>query len=385
MKTLLLILSAILFSLPANAARDGSGTYTNPYSFTSGTTISSSQMNSNFSEIATALTGSIPRDGQAAPTANIPWGGFAITGAGNITGTAFIPSGSSAPTNGLYLPAANTPGIAVNSAGEVQLTATALSPVASDGNALGTASLMWGDLFLASGGVINFNAGNVTLTHSAGALSLTGSAGVALTVSSAVDVLTVPRYSADATGQRIVCSKSRNATVGSHTIVQAADELCIVIVQGSDGTNFDQAGYFGLVSGGTPGAGTDMPGAFVVGTSPDGSATPIERFRITPNGHVEFTGTEPSVGTGASDCGTGPAIGGTDTAGTVTVGTTPGSLCTLTFASAFTNAPICLAQNLTADGRRARVTSTSTTTVVITAIATLNAGDLLSYICIGDR
>jgi len=55
---------------------------------------------------------------------------------------------------------------------EVDLTATALSPATTDGNALGTTALMWSDLFLASGGVINFNNGDVTITHSAGALAV---------------------------------------------------------------------------------------------------------------------------------------------------------------------------------------------------------------------
>ena len=50
----------------------------------------------------------------------------------------------------------------------------ALLPNTSDGAALGSASLMWADLFLASGAVLNFNNGNVTITHSAGALVSTG-------------------------------------------------------------------------------------------------------------------------------------------------------------------------------------------------------------------
>ena len=49
---------------------------------------------------------------------------------------------------------------------------TALTPDTNDGAVLGSASLQWSDLFLASGAVINFNNGNVTLTHSAGALGL---------------------------------------------------------------------------------------------------------------------------------------------------------------------------------------------------------------------
>ena len=78
------------------------------------------------------------------------------------------------PANGVYLPAANTLGLAVNTVGEVQLTASALSPITSNGNALGTTLLQWADLFLASGGSINFNAGDVTLTHSSNKLTLAG-------------------------------------------------------------------------------------------------------------------------------------------------------------------------------------------------------------------
>jgi hypothetical protein len=55
---------------------------------------------------------------------------------------------------------------------------SALVPTTSDGAALGTSALMWSDLFLASGGVINFNAGDVTLTHSADTLTLAGASTV---------------------------------------------------------------------------------------------------------------------------------------------------------------------------------------------------------------
>ena len=57
---------------------------------------------------------------------------------------------------------------------EVELVQNALSPVTSNGVALGTTSLMWSDLFLASGGVINFDEGDVTLTHAANRLNIAG-------------------------------------------------------------------------------------------------------------------------------------------------------------------------------------------------------------------
>lgn len=51
---------------------------------------------------------------------------------------------------------------------------TAANPVSNDGATLGTTALQWSDVFLASGGVINFNNGNVTLTHSANTLTVAG-------------------------------------------------------------------------------------------------------------------------------------------------------------------------------------------------------------------
>lgn len=99
-------------------------------------------------------------------TTNVP-----VTITGVATASGFAPTSSTATGNRLYLPAANTLGFAINGSGEVQLTATALSPVTSDGNALGTTSLMWADLFLADGAVINFNAGNTTITHSSALLT----------------------------------------------------------------------------------------------------------------------------------------------------------------------------------------------------------------------
>jgi hypothetical protein len=52
------------------------------------------------------------------------------------------------------------------------ITTPAVLASANDSGALGASGTAFSDLFLASGGVINWNAGNVTLTHSAGILSL---------------------------------------------------------------------------------------------------------------------------------------------------------------------------------------------------------------------
>ena len=82
---------------------------------------------------------------------------------------------------------ANNINFHANNAKEMVLAENSLTPGTSDGTALGTTSLMWSDLFLASGGVMNFNNGNVTLTHSADTLTVVG-ATVAFTASTAVTV-----------------------------------------------------------------------------------------------------------------------------------------------------------------------------------------------------
>lgn len=77
----LLFIFLLIFASPSWAARDGSGNMSIPYNdFVSGTTISSSQVDLNNADLVSEITNSIPRDGQAAPTANIPMGGYKFTG-----------------------------------------------------------------------------------------------------------------------------------------------------------------------------------------------------------------------------------------------------------------------------------------------------------------
>ena len=54
----------------------------------------------------------------------------------------------------------------------IHLNASALGPASNDGMALGVAGTAFSDLFLASGAVLDFDNGGVTMTHSAGYLTL---------------------------------------------------------------------------------------------------------------------------------------------------------------------------------------------------------------------
>ena len=68
-------------------ARNGAGTYNLPAGqpVVTGTVISSTTFNTLTSDIATALTASIANDGQTVPVANLPMGGFKLTGLGDAT------------------------------------------------------------------------------------------------------------------------------------------------------------------------------------------------------------------------------------------------------------------------------------------------------------
>jgi hypothetical protein len=56
----------------------------------------------------------------------------------------------------------------------VYLGGVAVRPITDDGSALGTSAARWSDLFLAGGAVINFNAGDVTITHASNLLAIAG-------------------------------------------------------------------------------------------------------------------------------------------------------------------------------------------------------------------
>jgi hypothetical protein len=59
-------------------------------------------------------------------------------------------------------------------ADEIFINGSAIMPAANDELALGTAALQFSDLFLASGGIINWNNGDITWTHSSGGVTQDG-------------------------------------------------------------------------------------------------------------------------------------------------------------------------------------------------------------------
>ncbi len=97
--------------------------------------------------------------------------------------------------------------------------------------------------------------------------------------------------------------------------------------------------------------------------------------------HTLASGSAPTVAdTSAASCGTTAAtIAGSDGAHRITVGTVGGTSCTVTFGTAWTTAPSCIATNeTTANLLRA---TASTTTVIVAG--TMVAADKLAVLCVG--
>ena len=112
-------------------------------------------------------------------------------GAGTISGTTFATDLKIGRDSQNLIDFATTDNkiiFRVNNVDEMEMVANVLQPTTSDGIALGTGSLMWSDLFLASGAVVNFNNGDITATHSSNTLTIGGGtlATAALTTSTIV-------------------------------------------------------------------------------------------------------------------------------------------------------------------------------------------------------
>ncbi len=102
--------------------------------------------------------------------------------------------------------------------------------------------------------------------------------------------MSVIRHSADASAGGIYIGKSRNATIGSNTVVQSDDELGRITFCGDDGTDINTvAAKIAAYVDATPGS-NDMPGSLRFYTTADGSNSVTERLRIAKDGHIAVGG-----------------------------------------------------------------------------------------------
>tara|TARA_R100000152_G_scaffold2341_1_gene788 strand:- start:191 stop:1513 length:1323 start_codon:yes stop_codon:yes gene_type:complete len=88
-------------------------------------------------------------------------------------------------------------------------------------------------------------------------------------------------------GPVISLGKTRGGSVGGTTVVQSGDHLGHITFEGSDGSAQRTAARIASYVDGTPGS-SDMPGRLMFYTTPDGSASEVERLRIHSSGEVSI-------------------------------------------------------------------------------------------------
>ncbi len=128
------------------------------------------------------------------------------------------------------------------------VTAGALNPSGDNTIPLGTTSLQWSDLFLGTGAVINYNNGNVVVTHSSGILTMgTGEMRITTVGTNTASVVTVGGTQT-LTAKTLTSPAITTATISGANPLAEGGSIALDPVLSADGT------FTGITMGGTAGA-----------------------------------------------------------------------------------------------------------------------------------
>lgn len=153
-------------------------------------------------------------------------GEYTLTGSGTVVAMQTAPS---------FLTSITTPSVLAS---------------ANDSGALGASGTAFSDLFLASGAVINFNAGNVTLTHSAGILTQNAGEFRITSANVGTNADSVPTLSSTSTltNKTLTSPTINSATLGGTATFAEGGAIAYDSASSADGV------YTGFVRAGTAGA-----------------------------------------------------------------------------------------------------------------------------------
>ncbi len=300
-------------------SRDGSGNFNliagNPV--TTGTTIASTWANDTLSDIATALTNSIAKNGETIPTGNLPMGGFKHTNVANASArTDYAAYGQVQDSGAQYLTGvagadtitASVTGLAAYATGQTfrfvsvgaNTTAVTLNINALGAKSItktGTTALAAGDipsgavvevvydgtqfqmLGLAPTGSPTFT-GTVTIT---GGTTFTGTAHAATSATTTLPTLTYTNTTADAASGSVTYRKSRTAGNTS-----SSDVLWTEYAQGYANSAYRTAAQVQFIQDGAI-SGSTVPAAIVFSTQAAGGSL-NENLRIDSTGVILAAG-----------------------------------------------------------------------------------------------
>ena len=145
----------------------------------------------------------------------------------------------------------------------------------------GTNNFTGGDVAIADGfGLIIGSATQQTIGGIVSESQILGNSGVSNLDSS----LAIGRWNSGGGGIAINGLVSRNATIGSHTVISSGDDMLVISAYGDDGVDFNGRGALIAVTASAAWGDTDHPARMSFYTTPDGSDDVSERVRITSDG-----------------------------------------------------------------------------------------------------
>lgn len=230
--------------------RNGSGAYSRAVSaYVYNTIISQTDVNAEMDDIATALTASIAKDGQTTPTANLPMGGFKLTG---------LAAGSAAGNSLRYEQLFTTGAVQLLGAmdwvkGANIASATTINLTTATGNAVHVTGTTQIDAVTLGTGMLRLVIfdGILTLTHHATNNNLPGGANITTAANDRAI------YWAD--GTTVYCMAYQKAS-GKAVVAPAVGEVtgygtgvatALAVNVGSAGSPVVNGGALGTPSGGT--------------------------------------------------------------------------------------------------------------------------------------
>jgi len=184
---------------------------------------------------------------------------------------------------------------------------TALLPSTSDGAALGSTSKMWSDLFLASGGVINWNNGDVLATHSANTLSWSGaSSGYHYDAEVDVNISTANTFSSG------VNVRKRGTTGDATAAIVNGTEIGFHSFYGWDGAGYGRGAY-ALANATQNWAASTHGASYSIAVTANGSNDASRSMLIDQDGSVLFERSTVKLSSPTGGLGYGTGAGGTVT------------------------------------------------------------------------